>query len=105
MAQKSETEENEEATLERVKLMEAEYNPAKVYDEKGRLIRWNRAPKEYLPMIKPCCGNKKHPSELQHDLVYVDKLEQFHGRLFEDLELRERAMKNWRKLRILIVLY
>ena len=85
MAQKSETEENEEATLERIKLMEAEYNPAKEYDENGRLIRWNRAPVKYLPMIKPCCGDKVHPTQLQHDLVYVDKLEQFHGRLFEDL--------------------
>ena len=56
-------------------------------------------------MIKPCCGDKRHPTELQHDLVYVDKLELFNDRLYDDIDYRTRAMKNWQKLRILIVLF
>lgn len=56
-------------------------------------------------MIKPCCGDRRHPTNLQHDLVYVDKLELFNDRLYDDIDFRTRAMKNWQKLRILIVLF
>ena len=59
---------------------------------------------EFKPLVNTCCS-KRHPTMLQHDLVFVDKLEAFSNRLHDDLETRARAMKNWKKLRILIVLF
>ena len=82
-----------------------DFNPSQIFDEKGRLKRWVKDPIEYQPMIKSCCREKRHPTDLQHDLAYVDKLELFNSRLYDDIDFRTRAMKNWQKLRILIVLF
>lgn len=38
------------------------------------------------------------------DLLFIKKLEAFENRLPDDLALRERAIKNWKKLRLLVVL-
>ena len=81
-----------------------DHDPALLFDEHGRLLRWVKDPPEYKPMVYSCC-EKRHPTALQHDLVFVDKLEAFQNRLHDDLEVRTRAMKNWKKLRILIVLF
>ena len=84
----------DEAAFERAHYMH-DFNPSQLFDEKGRLKRWVKDPIEYQPMIKPCCGDKRHPTNLQHDLVYVDKLELFNSRLYDDIDFRTRAMKNW----------
>lgn len=79
-------------------------NPALLFDNGGRHQRWIKRKTNYKPMVTQCC-EKKHPTKKQHDLVYVDKLEQFSSQLYDDIERRSNAMKNWQKLRILIVLF
>ena len=37
-------------------------------------------------------------------MLFVKKLEQYESRLHDDLEVRSRAINNWKKLRILLIL-
>ena len=41
---------------------------------------------------------------MQHELRFVKKLEAYQSQLYVDLDLRSRALKNWKKLRLLILL-
>ena len=61
-----------------------DYDPSLMFDERGRLFRWVKAPFEHKPMITECC-EKKHPTKLQHDHVFVEKLEIFDTKLFDDI--------------------
>ena len=61
-----------------------DHDPSLMFDQQGRLLRWVKTPFEQKPMITECC-EKKHPTQLQHDHVYVEKLEIWDSRLFEDL--------------------
>ena len=53
-----------------------DHNPALQFDEHGRLLRWVKDPYEFKPMVNNCC-RKRHPTRLQSDLVFVEKLESF----------------------------
>ena len=41
----------------------------------------------------------------ERDLLFSQKLEVYEEQLYDDLEVRARAISNWKKLRILIVLF
>ena len=50
-----------------------------------------------------CCApesSKKTP-----DYVVVSALEQFNRKLYLDLEKRKRAIKNWNKLKIILIVF
>ena len=92
-------------TLQRMATSIHDFNPAMRQGNDQRFQRWVKRKTWHAPMVTDCCGEKKHPTKKQHDLVYVDKLEQFSSQLFDDIERRKNAIKNWQKLRILIVLF
>ena len=38
------------------------------------------------------------------DLIFVSDLEIYEKRLFDNLEMRQRAIKNWKRLRVVLVM-
>ena len=49
------------------------------------------------------CSNNKDQSE--KDFVVLEALDRFNQQLYDDLETRRRALKNWNKLRIIFVVF
>ena len=73
-----------------------EHDPAVEFDARGRLRRWvKEAQKLDEDRSRACCGS----ADEQHELRFVEKLEAYQNRLYADLEVRSRALKNWKKLR------
>jgi len=80
-----------------------EHNPAKIFDEQGRLLRWKLNPYEVVEVAPSCCG-KSRMTQLDQDLLFNKKLENFHNQLYDHLEVSKRAIANWKKIRVLLVL-
>lgn len=72
------------------------------YDERGRYKRW-RNDSSNVP-FKPngCCAKEYDMNE--KDLIFVNELEQFETNLYDNLEVRKRAIGNWKRLRVLLVM-
>ena len=79
-----------------------EHDPALMFSAEGRLQRWMNEPTKVKEKKPVCCGAKNTPHE--KDLLFVKKLEKYESRLHDDLEVRRRAINNWKKLRILLIL-
>ena len=80
-----------------------EHNPSLEFDARGRLRRWvKQAQILEEERDKVCCGGSI--DEQQQELRFVEKLEAYQSRLYVDLDVRTRALKNWKKLRLLILL-
>lgn len=79
-----------------------DHDPSMIFDDDGRLERWVKERRKPELVPKGCCG--KALSKLDSELKFVEDLDAFEKRLFDNLEVRQRAIKNWHKLRILIVL-
>ena len=64
-------------------------------------MRWNA--KNQKPARKPetCCFTQP---EHEQDLIFVNDLEIYERRLFENLEVRQRAIRNWKRLRVVLVM-
>ena len=80
-----------------------EHNPSVEFDARGRLRRWvKEAQILEEERQRLCCGSSI--DEKQHELRFVKKLEAYQSQLYVDLDVRTRALKNWKKLRLLILL-
>lgn len=86
----------------KVDLDNVEHNPAMEIKD-GRLKRWvkdeSRLQDEWQ---KHCCGNQndKHV----HDLNFVYKFEAFESAVYDKLTAKKRAISNWQRLRIVLLL-
>ena len=55
--------------------------------------------------VKLCCrGIDEKQYKKATDQVYLDKMQQLHTHFYDNLEVSKRAIANWKKLRILLVL-
>ena len=79
-----------------------EHDPALLFSAEGRLQRWLKDPLQVREKTQRCCGQGN--TDLEKDLIFVKKLEKYEDRLHNELEVRSRAIKNWKKLRILLIL-
>ena len=75
-----------------------DHDPSMVFDNRGRLLRWVKIKNKRIKEVKNCCGNSKL-SENEHNIVFIDKLEAFQRQLYNELEVRRRAISNWKFLR------
>ena len=74
-----------------------EHNPAMIFDEEGRLHRWVKSPaRRYKPFNETtsCCNcTKLTPKARQEDdLHFIAQMDRFQGQLYEELEVRQRAI-------------
>ena len=78
------------------------HDPALQFDDDGRLLRWDRKHNRIREVEKSCCnkGMTKH----DQDLVFIKKLDAYQNQLYDNLEVRKRAVSNWRRIRVLLVL-
>lgn len=81
-----------------------DHDPAMMFDEQGRLFRWVRERDEKERVPRGCCQKAVLPSKHELDLIFVKQLDELECRLFDTLEVRTRAIRNWKKMRLLIVL-
>lgn len=72
-------------------------------DSEGKVIRWLPDPVDTEPTSRFCCG-KGTLSETADHALFLRQNEEFQNEMFEKLDTRSRAIANWKKLRILLVL-
>lgn len=74
------------------------------FDEQGRIIRWKRViePDEEQAERRNRCSNRRQERQV-NDLQADAFLEGFNEELYERLENRRRAISNWKRLKIVIV--
>ena len=75
-----------------------DHDPSMIFDSQGRLLRWVKQKRKRVHDVKNCCGNSKL-NETDHNLLFIAKLEAFQKQLFNELEVRGRAISNWKFLR------
>ena len=84
-------------------------NPAQVQDEQGRIERWEREMVNLdYDREKNCCGNEKPPPEniknKQDDRKALEEAIEMRQSLYNNLLLRRKALANWNRLKIMLVL-
>ena len=79
------------------------HNPSLMFSARGRLMRWLKDPEQIPDKTPGCCG-VYDMTDHEHDLLFVHKLEQYENKLHEDLDARTRAINNWKKLRLLLII-
>lgn len=71
-----------------------EHDPAKEYDERGRLKRWQMFQKALEEPIQKCC-TKIRTDPHEDDQRFMTQLEHFNSQFYENLESSKRAIANW----------
>ena len=79
------------------------HNPAMIFSKEGQLYRWVKTPTKAEERFDGCCGSQSN-TKIEKDHIFIDKFEAFESRLHDNLEVRRRAISNWKKLRILILM-
>ena len=75
------------------------------HDERGRIVRWVKSKRALNDEDESTrCCQKRKISQLSEDLQYVQGLDQWTSQLFNSLEVRRRAVANWKRLKIVLVL-
>ena len=72
-------------------------------DENGRVRRWVRdKPNITSDEPRKCCHNDSNHS--LYDLAFVENLEIFEMQLYDNIRMRKRAISNWKKVKVLLVM-
>ena len=86
-------------------LKDIETNTAIIEDDQGRRLRWEFS-KEAPPIAeKNCFGCEQQMAKHDYDKLFLVQTQYFTKRLYQNIEVREKAIANWKKLRILLVLF
>ena len=78
-----------------------------VYDNQGRLLRWSyKEPIEFTNVTTRCCQSDSNYKEVEHkqNKQFLNNLEKFQSQFYDNLEVSKRAIANWKKLRVLLIL-
>ena len=80
-------------------------NQSELHDSSGRLHRWVFVPTDFQEKGRSCCGKENTAKDLlAENIEFVRLVNRYNSQLFTDIETRRKAMQNWKKLRILLVL-
>ena len=88
--------------IEREHAIERTINLAHEYDEIGRYKRWRNETSNVPFKSNGCCSKQYDLHE--KDLIFINELDSFETNLFDNLEVRKRAIGNWKRLRVLLVM-
>ena len=81
-----------------------ENSEAMVYDEQGRLLRWQPEIPDATKFTAKCFSRQVW-EEADQNKYFIKRLDTYHRQFYDNLEVSKRAIANWKKLRILIVLF
>ena len=73
-----------------------------ILDEQGRTVRWQRIFESEEPNFQKRC--RGHGERILSDIEAVETLQQLNEDLYDRLEARRRAISNWKRLKIVIVI-
>ena len=93
-----------EGTLDKRLYTETEHNPSMIFDEQGRLKRWEFIDNGIKAENTKYCGKRNKLENHEYDALFIEKLNNFQSKLHNELEVRRRAIANWKRLRIIIVM-
>ena len=89
-----------------LKQVVSEHDPAMMVTGSGRLKRWVKLPYEPVYPQKNSCSTAKLPQDIA-DLNFIHSLDKYEQKLFDNLTVRARAIRNWKhiknKLMMLVV--
>ena len=80
-----------------------EHDPAMLITASGRLKRWVKLPYEPVYAQKTCCSKTVLPEQTAN-LNFIHGLDKYEEKLFDNLAVRARAIKNWRFLKNQVIL-
>lgn len=74
-------------------------------DDKGRTRRWVvKQPEVVFTSQSFCCAKYNPSTDHENDLYFVKAFAEMEQSLFGELEVHSRAISNWKKIRLLLVL-
>ena len=79
------------------------------HDKDGQTVnRWVREPLEKYQPVRECCNGiaqakNKHIIKHEDELTYVKKLDRYEKLLYKNIEVRQRAIKGWKKIHFMLI--
>ena len=69
-------------------MVKVDHNPAIIFDERGRLLRWVREPSNGEKTVSTCCSKELEYDDHNYDLYFNKQFKSFRNELIDNCEVR-----------------